>query len=60
MDEQDPLAWLLAAWRADIDSVSLPELLSVDAAVAVMAAVRRRKYPIGGLTVSVARVTPGR
>jgi hypothetical protein len=31
---------MLAAWRADIDSVSISELLSVDAAIAVITAAR--------------------
>jgi hypothetical protein len=41
MDEQDPLARVLAAWRADIDSVSFPDLLTAGAAVAVVAAAGR-------------------
>lgn len=41
MDEQDPLAWLLAAWLLDIDSTAMPELLSIDAVVAAMAIARR-------------------
>jgi hypothetical protein len=31
---------MLAAWRADVEGVRIPELISVEAAVAVMAAAR--------------------
>jgi len=47
MNEQDPLARVLAAWRADIDSVDFPEMSEVDAAITVVAEARRRACRCG-------------
>lgn len=43
--ERDPLAAMLTAWRAEIDSVDVPELARVAAAVAVVTA----GQPVSGL-----------
>lgn len=42
MHEQDVVTRALVEWRADIDSVRFPDLLCVEAAVAVVVAARRR------------------